>query len=40
MNARVSPWMDDELAIFRDAASRFIETEMVPNEESLSLIHI
>ena len=34
MNARVSPWMDDELAIFRDAASRFIETEMVPNEES------
>jgi acyl-CoA dehydrogenase len=28
-----SPWMDDELAIFRDAASRFVETEMVPNED-------
>jgi acyl-CoA dehydrogenase len=31
--AYVSPWMDDELAIFRDAASRFVETEMVPHEE-------
>jgi acyl-CoA dehydrogenase len=31
--AYVSPWMDDELAIFRDAASRFVETEMVPNED-------
>jgi acyl-CoA dehydrogenase len=28
-----SPWMDDELAIFRDAASRFVETEMVPHED-------
>ncbi|MGO9993322.1 MAG: acyl-CoA dehydrogenase family protein [Steroidobacteraceae bacterium] len=26
----VSPWVDDELAIFRDAAARFVETEMVP----------
>jgi len=31
--AYVSPWMDDELAIFRDAASRFVETEMVPHEK-------
>jgi acyl-CoA dehydrogenase len=29
----VSPWMDDELAIFRDAAARFVEAEMVPHEE-------
>jgi acyl-CoA dehydrogenase len=28
-----SPWMDEELAIFRDAASRFVEAEMVPNED-------
>jgi acyl-CoA dehydrogenase len=28
-----SPWMDDELVIFRDAASRFVETEMVPHED-------
>jgi acyl-CoA dehydrogenase len=26
----VSPWVDDELAIFRDAAARFVEAEMVP----------
>jgi acyl-CoA dehydrogenase len=37
MNAAVagayeSPWMNEELAIFRDAAARFIESEMVPNE--------
>ena len=32
-SAYVSPWMDDELAIFRDAASRFVETEMVPHED-------
>jgi acyl-CoA dehydrogenase len=29
----VSPWMDDDLAIFRDAVARFVEAEMVPNEE-------
>jgi acyl-CoA dehydrogenase len=28
-----SPWMDDDLAMFRDAAGRFIEAEMVPNDE-------
>jgi acyl-CoA dehydrogenase len=30
--AYVSPWMDEELVIFRDAVSRFIDSEMVPNE--------
>jgi acyl-CoA dehydrogenase len=29
----LSPWMDEDLAIFRDAASRFIDAEMVPNED-------
>ena len=29
----VSPWMDEDLSIFRDAAARFLEAEMVPNEE-------
>jgi acyl-CoA dehydrogenase len=33
MNSYVSPWMDGDLAIFREAAARFLETEMVPNEE-------
>jgi acyl-CoA dehydrogenase len=34
MNAAyLSPWMDEELAIYRDAVARFVETEMVPNEE-------
>jgi acyl-CoA dehydrogenase len=28
----ISPWMDEDLSIFRDAAARFIESEMVPNE--------
>ncbi len=28
-----SPWMDDELAIFRETASRFIESEMAPYDE-------
>ena len=27
-----SPWMDDELEMFRDAARRFIENEIVPND--------
>ncbi len=31
--AYASPWMDGDLAIFRDAVSRFVEAEMVPNEE-------
>lgn len=30
--AYVSPWMDDDLAMFRDAAARFVEAEMAPNE--------
>ena len=33
ISAYVSPWMDDDLAIFRDAVSRFVEAEMVPHEE-------
>jgi acyl-CoA dehydrogenase len=33
MDAYVSPWMNDELEMFRDAAARFVEAEMVPNEE-------
>jgi len=32
MSSFNSPWMNEDLAIFRDAAARFIETEMVPNE--------
>jgi acyl-CoA dehydrogenase len=31
--AHVSPWMDEELSIFRDAVTRFVDDEMVPNEE-------
>jgi acyl-CoA dehydrogenase len=27
-----SPWMDDELATFRDTVARFVESEMVPND--------
>jgi acyl-CoA dehydrogenase len=30
--AYASPWMDDDLAMFRDAAARFIEAEMIPHE--------
>jgi len=34
MNAAYhSPWMDEDLLIFRDAVARFVEAEMVPNEE-------
>jgi len=33
MSAYVSPWMDEELSIFRDAVARFVEAEMVPNDE-------
>ena len=34
MNAAyASPWMDEELSIFRDAVARFVEAEMVPNDE-------
>jgi acyl-CoA dehydrogenase len=32
MQSYVSPWMDEDLSIFRDAAARFLESEMVPND--------
>jgi acyl-CoA dehydrogenase len=32
VNDYVSPWMDEELAIFRETAARFLEAEMVPND--------
>jgi acyl-CoA dehydrogenase len=32
-SAYASPWMDEDLAIFRDAVTRFVDAEMVPNEE-------
>jgi acyl-CoA dehydrogenase len=32
MNPYVSPWMDDELLMLRDAISRFVETEMLPQD--------
>jgi acyl-CoA dehydrogenase len=28
-----SPWVDEDIAIFRDAVTRFVDSEMVPNEE-------
>jgi acyl-CoA dehydrogenase len=31
--AHRSPWMDEELSIFRGAVARFVDAEMVPNEE-------
>jgi acyl-CoA dehydrogenase len=33
MNDYVSPWMDEDLSIFRDTVARFLEAEMVPNED-------
>jgi acyl-CoA dehydrogenase len=27
-----SPWMDDELEMFRDAARRFVENEILPKD--------
>ncbi|MBW8636333.1 acyl-CoA dehydrogenase family protein [Hoeflea sp. WL0058] len=33
MNNHVSPWMDEDLGIFRDAITRFYAEEMAPNEE-------
>ena len=33
MNRYVSPWMDEDLSIFRNAAARFLEAEMLPHEE-------
>ena len=34
MDTYVSPWMDDELAIFRDAIVKFVEAEMLPHDAS------
>ena len=28
----MSPWMNDELAIYRDTVVRFVESEMVPHD--------
>ncbi|MEH6543714.1 MAG: acyl-CoA dehydrogenase family protein [Porticoccaceae bacterium] len=33
MNTYRSPWMDEDLDLFRSAASRFVEREMVPHDE-------
>lgn len=33
MSAYVSPWMNEELEIFRDAARKFIASELAPHEE-------
>lgn len=33
MDRYVSPWMDDDLAIFRDAVAKFVVAEMLPHEE-------
>ncbi len=32
MTAAVSPWMNDDLAIYREAVARFVEAEMVPHD--------
>ena len=32
MDSYRSPWMNDELAMFRDAVRRFVETELAPHE--------
>ena len=32
VNAYRSPWMDEELDLFRDAARRFVESEVAPND--------
>jgi acyl-CoA dehydrogenase len=32
MKPYVSPWMDDELSMLREAVSRFVETEMLPHD--------
>jgi acyl-CoA dehydrogenase len=31
-SAYASPWMDDDLAIFRDSVARFVDAEMVPQD--------
>ena len=32
-SAHVSPWMDEDLTIFCDSVARFVDAEMVPNDE-------
>jgi acyl-CoA dehydrogenase len=32
-NAYAPPWMDEDLSIYRDAVVRFVDAEMVPNDE-------
>lgn len=32
-SAYASPWMDEDLAIFRDSVARFVDAEMVPQDE-------
>jgi acyl-CoA dehydrogenase len=32
MKPYVSPWMDDDLSMLREAVSRFVETEMLPHD--------
>jgi acyl-CoA dehydrogenase len=32
MNPYVSPWMDDDLAVFRDSVVRFVDNEMAPHD--------
>ena len=34
MTRFASPWMDDDLAIFRESAARFCDAEMLPRDES------
>ncbi|MBM4192536.1 MAG: acyl-CoA dehydrogenase [Gammaproteobacteria bacterium] len=39
MNPYVSPWMDEELGLFRETVSRFVEIEMVPNDATWRYQH-
>ena len=32
MNGYASSWMDEDLAIYRRAVARFVETEMLPHD--------
>ena len=37
--APISPWMDEDLTLFRDNVARFVETEMVPHDEAWRAQH-
>ncbi len=39
MDAYRSPWMNEELDIFREAVRRFAETELLPHEERWKELH-